>query len=92
MSDGQFLVAVRYLSIDPTIRGWMQHDTYLPKIAEGEVIRSLGAGEVIESENEKYPVGTRVTGMTGWQTRTIMDGVSGSPTGCRTSRRYRCSA
>ncbi len=74
LSDGQFLVAVRYLSIDPTIRGWMQHDTYLPKIAEGEVIRSLGAGEVIESENEKYPVGTRVTGMTGWQTRTIMDG------------------
>ncbi len=74
LADGEFLVAVRWLSIDPTIRGWMAYDTYLPKIAEGDVIRSLGAGEVIESLNDKYPVGTRVTGVTGWQTHVIMSG------------------
>ena len=74
LAPGQFLVAVRYLSIDPTIRGWVAYDTYLPKIAEGEVVRSLGAGEVIESRNDKYPVGTRVSGLTGWQDRVVMDG------------------
>ncbi len=72
LQDGEVLVDVKYLSIDPTIRGWMAMDTYLPKIAEGEVIRSLGAGEVVESRNNKYPVGTRVNGVTGWQTRAVM--------------------
>lgn len=81
LGDGQILVAVKYLSIDPTIRGWMQHDTYLPKIAEGEVIRSLGAGEVIASRNERFGVGTRVTGVTGWQTLAVMDGAFVIPEG-----------
>ncbi|MEM1333433.1 MAG: NADP-dependent oxidoreductase [Actinomycetota bacterium] len=64
---GQALVEVHYLSIDPTIRGWMQMDTYLPAIAIGEPIRSGGLGTVIESNDEKLPVGTTVFGMTGWQ-------------------------
>ena len=81
LADGEFLVAVRWLSIDPTIRGWMAYDTYLPKIAEGEVIRSLGAGEVIESRNDKFPVGARVTGVTGWQTHAIMSGAFRIPDG-----------
>lgn len=73
LAEGQFLVAVKYLSIDPTIRTWMAFDTYLPKIAIGEVIRSGGAGEVIASRNPKYPVGTRVTAMTGWQSLVILE-------------------
>ena len=73
LEDGQFLVQVKYLSIDPTIRGWVAHETYLPKIQEGEVIRSLGAGEVIESRNDSFPPGTRVSGLTGWQDLAIMD-------------------
>lgn len=74
LSDGEFLVEVKWLSVDPTIRGWMAYDTYLPKIAEGEVIRSLGAGEVVDSRNDKFPVGTRVTGVTGWQSLAVMNG------------------
>lgn len=74
LADGEFLVAVRYLSIDPTIRGWIARDTYLPKVAVGEVIRSLGAGEVVESRNPSFPVGTRVTGVTGWQSHVVMPG------------------
>lgn len=31
LADGEALAAVRYLSIDPTIRGWISHDTYLPR-------------------------------------------------------------
>ena len=74
LSDGEFLVEVKWLSVDPTIRGWMAYDTYLPKIAEGDVIRSLGAGEVVDSRNDKFPVGTRVTGVTGWQSYAVMNG------------------
>lgn len=73
LADGQFLLAVKYLSIDPTIRGWMAYDTYLPKIVIDDVIRSGGAGEVIESRNPKFPVGTRVFATTGWQTHVIAD-------------------
>lgn len=62
LQNGEFLLEVEYLSIDPTIRGWMSYDTYLPKIAIGEVIRSAGAGEVVESRNSTFPVGTRVFG------------------------------
>ena len=36
LQDGEFLMNVEYLSIDPTIRGWMSYDTYLPKIGIGE--------------------------------------------------------
>jgi NADPH-dependent curcumin reductase len=74
LADGQILVNVEYLSIDPTIRGWLSYDTYLPKIGIGEVIRSAGAGEVTESRNERFPVGTRVFGMPGWQTHAVLDG------------------
>ncbi|MBK6764217.1 MAG: NADP-dependent oxidoreductase [Micrococcales bacterium] len=82
LADGQILVNVEYLSIDPTIRGWLSYDTYLPKIGIGEVIRSAGAGEVIESRNERFPVGTRVFGMPGWQTHAVLDGGGGDSRGC----------
>jgi NADPH-dependent curcumin reductase CurA len=64
---GQALVEVTWLSIDPTIRGWMAYDTYLPAIEMGAPIRSVGLGEVVESNNDAFPVGVTVSGMTGWQ-------------------------
>ena len=70
---GQALAAVEWLSIDPTIRGWMSQDTYLPAIAVGEPIRSGGIGTVIESNSDALPVGASVFGMTGWQQYALMD-------------------
>jgi NADPH-dependent curcumin reductase CurA len=68
------LVAVRYLSIDPTIRGWMNDAPgYLPPIAVGEVIRSGGLGEVVASRSDRYRTGDLVVGMTGWQDYVIAD-------------------
>ncbi len=72
LQDGEFLLDVEYLSIDPTIRGWMSYDTYLPRIGIGEVIRSAGAGQVVQSRNESFPVGSRVFGMPGWQTHSVL--------------------
>ena len=46
----------------------------LPKIVKGEVIRSAGAGEVVESRNDGFPVGSRVFGMPGWQSHAVLTG------------------
>lgn len=73
-ADGEALVKVRYLSIDPTIRTWMDDvPSYLPPIQIGEVIRSGGVGEVIESRTDAYQPGQLVFGMTGWQDFVIAD-------------------
>ena len=70
--DGEALVRVRYLSIDPTIRTWMNDvPGYLPPIGIGEVVRSAGIGEVVASNSERYRPGDLVFGMTGWQDYTI---------------------
>ncbi len=66
--DGEALVQVRYLSIDPTIRTWMDDAPgYLPPIAIDEVIRGAGIGEVVASRSERYRVGDLVFGLLGWQ-------------------------
>jgi NADPH-dependent curcumin reductase CurA len=73
IGEGQALVRVRYLSMDPTIRGWLERDTYLPRIEEGAVIRSLGVGEVVASHSDWYRVGDLVSGLTGWQEYAVAD-------------------
>ncbi|MEZ5170286.1 MAG: NADP-dependent oxidoreductase [Acidimicrobiia bacterium] len=70
--EGEALVKVELLSVDPTIRGWMAMDTYLPAIAIGDVIRSSGLGEVVASNNDRYPVGSTVAGLTGWQEYAVL--------------------
>lgn len=66
--EGEALVEVEYLSIDPTIRTWMDDAPgYLPPIGIGEVVRSGGIGRVVESTSSRYAVGSRVFGMVGWQ-------------------------
>jgi NADPH-dependent curcumin reductase len=65
---GEALIKVGLLSIDPTIRTWMNDAPgYLPPIGIGEVIRSGGSGVVVESNSERYRVGDVVIGVTGWQ-------------------------
>ena len=70
---GEVLAEVTWLSIDPTIRGWMAFDTYLPAIEIGAPIRSSGLATVIESNNDAYPVGAAVTGLTDWQQYVVFE-------------------
>ncbi len=66
--ENEALIKVGMLSIDPTIRTWMNDAPgYLPPIQIGEVIRGSGAGVVVESRSPRYSVGDIVYGMTGWQ-------------------------
>ncbi len=71
---GEALAKVRYLSIDPTIRTWMDDAPgYLPPIGIGEVVRSGGVAEVVQSNSEHYAVGDMVFGLTGWQEYVLAD-------------------
>jgi NADPH-dependent curcumin reductase CurA len=66
--EGEALIKVGLLSIDPTIRTWMDDAPgYLPPIQLGEVIRGGGTGVVVESKTPHLSVGDIVFGMTGWQ-------------------------
>ena len=65
---GEILVKQTLMSLDPAMRGWMSPDTesYIPPVALGDVMRSSGLGEVVESNNPDFKVGNRVMGMMGW--------------------------
>ncbi len=72
--DGEALVRNLYLSLDPTQQGWMRYDTYMPAIPLGEVVRSAGVGEVVETRSPLYTKGQIVSGLVGWQEYAIADG------------------
>jgi NADPH-dependent curcumin reductase CurA len=69
LGDGEALLEVRYLAIDPTIRGWLnERGNYMPGVAIGEPVRSNGVGVVVETNNpEEYPLGRAFMHLTGWQ-------------------------
>jgi NADPH-dependent curcumin reductase CurA len=79
LADGEALVKVEYVSLDPTMRGWITDEpSYLPPVGIGEVMRSAGAGTVVESKTAEYPVGTKVMGLVGWQDYAIVGGPRGA--------------
>src|SRR5947209_12032559 len=65
---GEALARVRWISIDPTIRTWMDDAPgYLPPIGIGEVVRAPGVAEVVSDEADGLSPGDLVFGMPGWQ-------------------------
>jgi NADPH-dependent curcumin reductase CurA len=72
IAEGELLVKTEMLSIDPTIRGWIDRDTYLPAVEIGAVVRCAGAGTVIESKREGISKGDRVFGLLGWQEYAVL--------------------
>ena len=66
--DGQVLVKNRYLSFDPTQRGWMEdRPSYLPPVKIGEVMRASSVADVIESKHPDFAPGDHVLTGGGWQ-------------------------
>lgn len=65
---GQILVKNLYLSLDPAMRGWMNDaKSYIPPVGIGEVMRALGVGQVVASQNPNFAVGDHVNGALGVQ-------------------------
>ena len=74
INDGELLVRVLYLSCDPTQRGWIARDTYMPAVKLGEVVRSGGVGRVVASKNPGFAEGDLVSGLVGWQDYAVLGG------------------
>ncbi len=74
-AEGQVLIRVSFLSLDPAMRGWMNAGrSYIAPVALGDVMRALGAGEVIASRHPKLAPGDQVTGLVGVQEYVVLDG------------------
>jgi NADPH-dependent curcumin reductase len=73
--EGEVLVKILYVSLDPAMRGWM-NDTrsYIPPVGIGEVMRALAAGEGIASEHPDVAVGDHVSGLLGVQEYAVAHG------------------
>jgi NADPH-dependent curcumin reductase CurA len=68
LSDGEIMVKVLYLSLDPAMRGWMNEGkSYIRPVGIGEVMRAGGVGKVIASKSPAFAVGDHVSGVTGVQ-------------------------
>jgi NADPH-dependent curcumin reductase len=73
--EGELLVKMIYLSLDPAMRGWMKEGrSYIPPVAIGEVMRALALGQVLASKNSKFAVGDYVYGSLGVQRFAITNG------------------
>ena len=76
LQPGQILVRNHWLSLDPYMRGRMNESrSYSQPQALNEVMLGGTAGEVIESRNAGFAVGSKVVAYLGWQEYGVSDGV-----------------
>jgi NADPH-dependent curcumin reductase len=74
-ADGQFLVRVLHISLDPAMRGWMNdRRSYVPPVGIGEVMRAGGVGRVVASRHGDFKEGDHVSGIFGVQDYALSDG------------------
>lgn len=75
--EGQVLVRVLYISLDPAMRGWMNEGkSYVPPVGIGEVMRALAVGVVVTSKDPKLKPGDHVSGVLGVQQYAVVDGAA----------------
>ena len=65
--EGEFLIRLNYLSLDPTNRVWMSDiEQYMPPVELDAPMRGGVCGTVIKSRHADYPEGTIVAGLGVW--------------------------
>src|SRR5713101_4866980 len=74
LKGGEALLRNLALSCDPTQRGWMAMDTYVPAIPVGAVMRAFAVSQVVNSRKSGLAPGDLVQGMAGCEDSTITDG------------------
>ncbi|NHZ95287.1 NADP-dependent oxidoreductase [Massilia sp. CCM 8734] len=68
INEGEIVVKVLYLSLDPAMRGWMNEGkSYIRPVAIGETMRAGGVGVIVASKSDKFALGDTVSGGTGVQ-------------------------
>jgi hypothetical protein len=74
-AEGEFLVRVLDISLDPAMRGWMNDGrSYVPPVGIGEVMRAGGVGRVVASRHPDFKVGEHLVGTFGVQDYALSDG------------------
>ena len=74
LQDGQVLVKIDYISLDPAMRGWMAEGrSYIPPVQIGEMMRAGTVGTIVESKGQKLAAGDHVSGWLGVQEYAICD-------------------
>jgi NADPH-dependent curcumin reductase CurA len=73
--EGELLIQVLYISLDPAMRGWINEvRSYVPPVQIGAVMRALALGIVIASRNSAFAAGDYVSGAFGVQEYALTDG------------------
>ena len=76
----ELLVRVRYLSVDPYMRGRMRDaKSYAEPWDVGDPMKGAVVGEVVESKSDAYDAGDLVTGNGTWADYSLLDADSVSP-------------
>lgn len=74
-TEGQILVKVDHISLDPAMRGWLNDvRSYVPPVKIGEVMRAGVTGTVVKSRHPDFAVGDAVTGTLGVTEYALSDG------------------
>jgi len=77
---GELLVRVRYLSVDPYMRGRMRAgESYAEPWDVGDVLQGGVVGEVVESESDAYEAGDLVAGRGTWAEYSVLDADDAAP-------------
>jgi NADPH-dependent curcumin reductase len=72
--EGQVLLKIRYLSLDPYMRGRMSAAKFYAAAVEiGDVMEAGTVGEVLESRHPDYKPGDMVLSYSGWQSHAVAD-------------------
>ena len=72
MTEGDVLVRIDWLSVDPGMSGWITNKpSYMPPVQPGGVMRAFGVGKVVESRSNMLSKGDWVTGFLGMQTEGV---------------------
>ncbi|MGH8504926.1 MAG: NADP-dependent oxidoreductase [Stenotrophobium sp.] len=75
LRDGELLVQILYISLDPAMRGWMNEGkSYIRPVEIGEVMRAGTLGKVVSSKSPHFKAGDHVAGSQGVQTYAVSDG------------------
>lgn len=72
--DGQVLVDIETISIDPAMRAWMNEFCYVGCVGLGETMWAFAVGEVLESRHVGFAAGDKVRGLLGVQSFGVIDG------------------
>lgn len=71
---GEMLVRMRICSLDPAIRGFLDdRPSYLPPVAIGAPVNGMSLGEVVESNDPAWPVGTLLRTFATWSDHYVIN-------------------